>query len=280
MIPPRLGVRIAHQARQPQAGLVDGRLRALKRNAIVGDEQKQRVVPMAGVLEDLHQPADALIEPGDRLVVLGQFGPARRRVGQKGRHDHVRGIETHRLHARVLALVAEQIGAVRFRPDLSAAVRIGRAEIQKKRPLVLGTDKLAAVLGHLHAVARIAGQGLVERIDRLGHDVELADPGGAISGPRQPRTERNSLIERAEMVLGVLQAVLAIGVVVHAAQDHRAAGAATGGGAKRVGEQRAVGGQRVEMRRLGHAVAIAAQLQSQIIGHDQHDVFLSGGRRC
>ena len=44
--------------------------------------------------------------------------------------------------------------------------------------------------------------------------------------------------------------------------------------------KRAVGGQRVELGRLGDAVAIAAQLQPQIVGHDQHDVFLSGGRRC
>ncbi len=75
----------------------------------------------------------------------------------------------------------------------------------------------------------------------------------------------------------VLQPVLAVGVVLQAGENHRPAGAATGGRAKSPVEARAIVGQCIEMRRAGDFVAIASQLASQVVGDDDDDV-LGGGR--
>ena len=74
----------------------------------------------------------------------------------------------------------------------------------------------------------------------------------------------------------VLEPVLAVGMVEQAAQDDRPAGTATGGRAKSVCEQRAVSRQRVDVRRADRAVAVAAEVEAQVVGDYDDDVFGPG----
>jgi hypothetical protein len=66
-----------------------------------------------GRLEDVHQSGQPLVDPGARLVVLGQFTAGFRSVGQKRGHGHLGRIEEDLLDPPVAATVrpvAEQVG--------------------------------------------------------------------------------------------------------------------------------------------------------------------------
>jgi len=71
----------------------------------------------------------------------------------------------------------------------------------------------------------------------------------------------------------MLMPVLAVGVVVHSGENHRPAGAATGCGAKGVGEAHTLGCECVQVRRLDDLVAVTAQgFEPVIVADDQDDV--------
>jgi hypothetical protein len=75
----------------------------------------------------------------------------------------------------------------------------------------------------------------------------------------------------------VLMAKLAIGVILLAAKDHRPAGRATGGGAAGLREANGRGGEFIKIWRSAVWVAIRAELEPKIVGHDQHHVFIGPG---
>ncbi len=103
--------------------------------------------------------------------------------------------------------------------------------------------KFAAILGHRHRAAGVAGQETVEVIDRFRSDVVLADASGAVTGGAKQYRQGFDVVVRAEMVVAVLVPVLGVGMVEQPGQDHRAAGAATGRRAEGEVEPRAVGRQ-------------------------------------
>lgn len=110
-------------------------------------------------------------------------------------------------------------------------------------------------------------------VRRLGSDVVLAEAGGAIAGVVEDDGQCHELLVRAKMMFPVFVAVHAVGVILHAAEDHRAAGAATGRRAKTVRETRRRFGKLIDPRRLGIGIAVTAERQAQIIGDkDQHIV--------
>ena len=74
-------------------------------------------------------------------------------------------------------------------------------------------------------------------------------------------------------------AVVAVAMIVEAAENDRAAGAATGGGGKGVAEERAIGGEPVNVGRHGRHVAVTAERGAEVIGDDEDDVFLRR-RKC
>jgi hypothetical protein len=84
------------------------------------------------------------------------------------------------------------------------------------------------------------------------------------------------LIEAAKMMLGVLQTILARRMTVHSGQDDRPTGAATGGGGKRVGESRTLGGQLIDVRSFGDRIAVTTQRGTLIVGNKQHDIQRQG----
>jgi hypothetical protein len=71
---------------------------------------------------------------------------------------------------------------------------------------------------------------------------------------------------------GVLQPVLSVGMIEHTRENHRPARAAARGGAIGIAEPRAVGGQRIEVRRLDDRVPIAARVLPLVIGHDENHI--------
>jgi len=136
-------------------------------------------------------------------------------------------------------LVAEQVGLELERRCLvgaAATMRIGRGEVEEKGPLASGLDQSAAGFGHLDGVATVAPQHRFELIDLFGRHVKLADPSGPVAGPRQGPRERQAdhVIPAGKLVEVVLMAVLAVGMVVEAREDHRPAGRTTGGGGEGV----------------------------------------------
>lgn len=88
-------------------------------------------------------------------------------------------------------------------------------------------------------------------IHGLGRDVELPDMRGAVAEGLQleRQAERGAIFEGLELVVVVGVAELAVGVVVQAGQDDRAAGLARRGGGVGAGEAGAFLGEGVEMRR-------------------------------
>ena len=80
------------------------------------------------------------------------------------------------------------------------------------------------------------------------------------------------------MVVPVLEAVLSIRVIELTCKDHRAAWAATRGGAVGVLEKSAVGGERIEVRRFKNRVAVAAGVLTLVVGHDEYHVARRGDR--
>ena len=80
------------------------------------------------------------------------------------------------------------------------------------------------------------------------------------------------------MVEAMLEAVHPIAVIVKSAEYDRTTGAATGGGAIGVGEDRAFGRECVESRRLNNGISITTQgIGTVVIGNDQNDIGPVGG---
>ncbi len=76
------------------------------------------------------------------------------------------------------------------------------------------------------------------------------------------------------MVITVLVAVLAVGVVVQAGEDYGAARAAACGGAEGIGEARALGSEGVEVRSFDDGISIASKgLESVVVAYEQDDIW-------
>ena len=76
---------------------------------------------------------------------------------------------------------------------------------------------------------------------------------------------------------GMRMAVLAIGMVVHTAQQDRAAGAAGSRRAKGIRETDAFLGETIEIRRTRGSVAIGARMKAKVIRNHQQDIALPAG---
>lgn len=78
------------------------------------------------------------------------------------------------------------------------------------------------------------------------------------------------------VIVGV--AVLPVVVIEQSAEDHTAAGAATGDRGIGLGEACAGRGQSVEVGRADRVVAVATHLETLVVDDDEHDVLVV--RRC
>jgi len=170
-----------------QTAFVDGGFGAGHGDAVIGDEDEECVVPVVGIFQQFDQPPHALIDAGDGLVILGDFGAAGRSVRQESGDDYVCGVVNDFFDAGVAICaggrVAEAVRLVgEFFGNLTVSMRVGRADVKEEGLVALLGQYFFAVVGHHDRAAGGAGDGLVEMVDRFGGDVVLAAAGGSIAG--------------------------------------------------------------------------------------------------
>ncbi len=158
-------------------------------------------------------------------------------------------------------------------------MRLGSAEVEKERLLVVCRDERPGALGH--SLRRTPFEVLLEMIDLLGRHVILADRCRTIPGFSEQDGQRLEIREADEMMVAVLVPVLPVGVIVQPAEDDRPAGTAACGGAEGLCEPHSLGGQCVEPGRLDDRIAVTARIaRALVVNHVQHDVsrrsFLRG----
>ena len=174
--------------------------------------------------------------------------------------------------------IAEPIGLAREIPSYpAAAVRVARAEVEEEGRVVGALHELAAALGHLDGVPGIRAQDDLERVGRLGRDVVLADPRGAIPALREHRRQAAHRVEALEVMEAVRVTVLAVGVVVLAREDHRPARAAARGRREGAREEDALGRERVQIRGVSIRIAVAPGDRTLVVGDEENDVGALGG---
>src|SRR5262249_57278978 len=96
--------------RQVQAGVVLCGLGAGEWDAVVAQEDDERVLGSAGLAQRLQHQTDAVVESADRLVVVGQLLAHLRLIGQEVRYDNILGVIARFGHAAVGLLVTEPLG--------------------------------------------------------------------------------------------------------------------------------------------------------------------------
>jgi len=275
---------IADDERDAESGLIDGGLGAGEGHAVVGGEDEDRVWPLFGFLEECDEAAEALIDAGAGLVVLGEFGAGLGGVGEEGGDDDLGGVVEDLLHALEVALVgevAEEVGLVLAGEGFvltSAAVGIVGAEVEEEGFFGGVGEEGFAVVGHGDGVALGAGEVLVEVEDRFGGDMVFADAGGAVAGLGHLVGEGKGGdgFEGLEFVEGVGVPVLAVVMVVEAGEDDGAAGGAGGGGGESFGEAHSLGGKGVEVGGLDDRVAVAAGDGAFVVGDEEDDIGRGG----
>ena len=103
---PRLQRR-TDDGRKTDAGVVGVRLRARERDAVVAQVNDERLVVLARSFQLLDDQTDALIQPRDRLIVLGKFAANLGAIGQEGRDDDIAGRIADALDPLVVGLIGE-----------------------------------------------------------------------------------------------------------------------------------------------------------------------------
>ena len=171
------------------------------------------------------------------------------------------------------SMVAKAVGGQIRRPQIGLApMGIGGAEIEKKWRIPFARDQLTTGVGHRHGVPCLGGDRLVEWEGTGRADMQLAAASGAVSSLGQQLGKAYLAGEALEVVVCVLQPVLADRMRVFAGQNRRSAGAATGGDGKGLGPSHAIGCQGIKMRRLQHRSTVATGVQSLVIRHHQYNV--------
>jgi len=79
------------------------------------------------------------------------------------------------------------------------------------------------------------------------------------------------------MMIRMLVAILTVQVVMQAAEDDRAAGAATGGRAERMSEAGAVGSKAIQIRCFNFPVSVTAEIEAMIVGDNHDHISLPSG---
>ena len=286
----------AHEAGQPHPRIVERRLRPGKGRAVIREVNDERRFVAARRFQNAQQMSHPLIESRNRLVVFGQFRAAGGRVGQIRGHPHVLRPINHGHNFRITRRpIPEAVGirksierGLAVRQHRVGAMRIVAGEIEKERPVILRLDHAARLLRHLDRTAAdrggvvggATGEHRLKRIDGLGADVKFPDPRRAVASRREQYRQALHVVERLEMVVVMLQAIHAVAMVLLAREDHRTRRTAARRGAKRVSEPRAIRRQRVEVGRLDHRVAVAAErIATVIVSDDQYDVGSHRHRR-
>ena len=206
------------------ATFVEGGLGAGHGDAVVGDVQEKGIVPAPRVLEMPDEDAQALVDTGDRLVVLGDFGAAGWGVREKAGHVHLGRVvdfldDTGEALAR--PWVAEAVRLVREFYSLAAStVWVGGANVQKEGFITVFHDEFLAVVGHHLGAAAVSRNGLVELVDMLRSNVVLATASRTVAGRGKVGRKADNVGVAVELVVAVLMTVVAVGMVVQTGQDH------------------------------------------------------------
>ena len=215
---------------------------------MVGGEHDHRFVVEIRFPEDLDQSGDPLVDPGNALIVVGEFLAGFRGIRKEGRNRYFFRIVEHFFDSFMgfaVGLVAEKIGLEIALGSLvlpSSAMRVGGREIQKEGLFAFLSDEFTRLFGHLDGVAGVSAEVSLVVEDFFRRDVVFSNVSGPVTRIRHGPGEGQSddVVITRELVKGVLVPVLAVGVVVQTAHHDRSAGRATGGGGKGVEEKRPV----------------------------------------
>src|SRR5262249_28216896 len=111
------------------------------------------------------------------------------------------------------------------------------------------------------------------RIDLLRNDVVLAEDGGAVACVVEQTRQALDVRLRVEVVLGVRESVLPARVREQPRVERGPARTARGDRGEAVTETHAVLRQTVEVRRLDLRVAVATEIEAEVVGDEQNDVL-------
>jgi len=259
--------------RQVDAGIVKRRLRSWKGNAVIADEDDQRLaLPARFPAARRGSGPTPRSMRGDRLVVFGQVLANRRAIGEMvGDHDRFRIV----LHFPGIAgegLVAEA---------LLGAVRVLIGDDKEERLLVAVLDELARQLSEVVDVAPLRlGQQAIEAKRGIRPDMKLADQAAEVTGAAQQVRQALPPGMALLAVRRMLQAILAALVRIQAGIDAGPARTARRDRGVCLRETSGAFGQAVEVRRPDDRIAVAAELHAQIVGDDEHDIFRLRLRLC
>ena len=244
----------ANDHRDAGAGVVQRRLGAGQRRAVVGHEHHPRRAVQAGGGQGVEQLPDGGVRDGDRAVELRQVLTDIVGLGQKvGHHDRI----------SVRGVVA--VGRVRTVGLEEARGQQERLPRRVGQPLRRAVHHVLAVgVGHIELVKTEPGRirGLVLHAEKRC----------------VPTRFRNDLRQRAHIgavfpaVMGQSQQPVAVRVAAGEQRPPRRRAQRRGG--VRAGEQNALGGELVEPR-AGHVgVAVDTEITAEVVPvHDQHVVF-------
>ncbi len=183
------------------------------------------------------------------MIVVSDFGAGLGGVGEKGWDDDLGGVVEDFFDAGVgffIGKVSEEVGlvgSVECFVDASAAVGIGRAEVEEEGLVGFFLEEVATIVGHLAGVACASLEILVEVKNGFGGDVEFGNLGGAVSGLGHLWRESEGAHrgEGLELMEGVGMAVLPVEVIVEAGENDGARGRAGSSGGEGLGEADALG---------------------------------------
>ena len=218
-------------------------------------------------MEDFDQSGDPLVDPGNALIVVGEFLAGFRGIRKEGGNRYIFRIVEDFVDSFMgfaVGLVAEKIGLEIARGSLvlsSSAMRVGGCEIQKEGLFAFLSDEFTGLFGHLDGVACVSAEVSLVVEDFFRRDVVFSNVSGPVARIRHGPGEGQSdgVVITRELVEGVLVPVLAVGVVVQTAHHYGATGRATGGGGEGVEEKGPVCGQCIDGRSPGNFVSIAPE---------------------
>ncbi|MEN9633397.1 MAG: hypothetical protein RL077_1801 [Verrucomicrobiota bacterium] len=287
----------AHEIRHAHAALVETALAAAKRTgaahsavsgagdrhflrAIVAGKNYDGVVGDAECFQAVEQTADLGVEVGDGGGVNGAWTLVRDVGGVEPCERFQllgRGVE-HRVRDERAHLCVE-------RRALALA-----NELQRLVDKECGRTRAVVGVGGIDRRAALAGADEVETVFLDGGSVGVvaempfADVRGGVAGGAKRACDvgHAGLQPVAHAARGVrrLGGIVAVDAVARRnlpGEKTAAAGRADGSGDIKLGEQRAIGGEPVEVGRLGEGVTVAAQIApAEIVGEDEEDVGPSG----
>ena len=271
-----------------ESGFVDGGLGSGKGHAVVGGEDDERVVVLAGLLEGCDELAESLVGAGAGLIVVCEFAAGFDGVREKGRNRESGGIigdlggaGIGLADGRIAKAVGFEFFGCGFVIRIAAVGVIGPEAEEKRLFGFLPEEGFAGIDPCRGVVAVGRAEVLADGVDGLGGDVEFADVGGAIAQQVQLGGKRNcgTAGEGGEFVIVMGVAELTVGVIVKPCEDDRAARGTGCGGGVGMGETNAVSCQCVEMGRLDHGRAITTGDRALVVGDEEDDVgrFACGG---